>query len=123
MATRVSYRAIASKVLTANSQDSLQYTPGPTETFYITGWRFVSTGIFDIIDVRNSEQFKYTQASVTNPIQSTMVQDPRNAFLGDKEFDPPLMIEKSQTFSVDVKDTSGAGNTVRMLLIGYKDIS
>lgn len=123
MPKRVSYLASAVKVLGALGQDTLQYSPGPTETFYIKEWRFISTGTFNIIDVRNSEQFKYTQCSVTNPILSTMVQNPTNAFLAFKEFDPPLMIEPSQTFSVDVVDTSGAGNTVRVLLIGYKDIA
>lgn len=123
MAKRVFYFAVADKVLGALGQDTLQYTPGPTEKFYITGWRFLSTGTFNIIDVRNSEQFKYTQCSVTHPIPSTMVQNPTNAFLAHKDFDPPLEIDESQTFSIDVVDTSGAGNTVRVLLIGYKDIA
>jgi hypothetical protein len=123
MAETVSYRAIMSKALLASGQDTLQYTPGPSETFYIKRWLFVSTGAFDVIDVRNSEQYKYTQCSVTNPIPSTLLQDARNAFRSDDEFDPPLKIEPSQTFSIDVKDTSAVGNTVRFLLVGYKVIS
>lgn len=123
MPKTVAYLAIADKTLGVGAQDTLQYTPGPTEKFYIKEWRFIASDTFNIIDVRNSEQFKYTQCSVTHPILSTMVQSPANGNFGMKEFDPPLEIDESQTFSVDVVNTGAAGNVVRMLLIGYKVIA
>ncbi len=122
MARRESYRAITDVVLLAGGQGTLEYTPGPNETFHIKEWRFISTGIFNIIDIRNSENYHYTNCSVTHPILSSMVQNPGNAFLSDKIFDPPLEIKPRINFAVDVIDTSAAGNTVRMLLIGEKEI-
>jgi hypothetical protein len=121
MVDQIAYVAEADKTLAAAAQDTLQYTPGPTETFYIVEWRMIGAVTFDVIDIRNSEQFKYTQCSVTHPIPSTMIQSPLNAFLAFREWKPPLKIKPSMTFSVDVKDTGGGGK-VTMLLIGYKEI-
>lgn len=121
MAEQIAYIAEMDKTLTNGGQDTLQYTPGPTETFYITRIFLIPIVSVDIIDIRNSEQFKYTQASVTHPIPGVTFQDPRNAFRALNEIYPPWKIGPSMTFSVDIKDTGGGGK-VTMILQGYKEI-
>lgn len=122
MAKTLAYVAEMDKTLAASAQDTLQYTPGPTETFYIKQIRLIPIVTCDIIDIRNSEQFKYTQCSVTHPIPGVAIQDPRNAFNAWGDVEPPWEIGPSVTFSVDIKDTGGGGK-VTMLLIGYKVIT
>lgn len=123
MAKTVYYTAVDNVVLAPNAQGTLEYTPGPNEKFFIESWRFTSSGIFDILDIRNSENFHYTQASVSVPIPSTHVQNPGNAFLALKDFDPAIEISERQNFAIDVKDTSGLANTIVVTLNGYKVIA
>jgi len=81
---------------------------------------FVSTGSFDIIEIRDSAGNSYSTASTDKPIPSSALNKPQTAGGGVGEFDPPLYIAPMTVLYIDLKDTSGSSNTVQVILEGER---
>lgn len=94
---------------------SPSYTVPSNERLIIRECRVLSTGAFSINDIRDSGQRHYTNASAALPLPSTYFQHVDSPNLGNTELTPPIEIEGGATFTVDVVDTSGAGNTIRLM--------
>lgn len=107
-------------VLTANGTGTVQYPVPPNEKLELSELRFVSTGAFSVTDIRDSTGKHFTNASSAVPILSTLLQNAQNGYISAKDFDVPLEVGGNVTFYMDLKDTSGAGNTVNLLLTGVK---
>lgn len=118
MASLTPYLIPLSVVLLSTAQGTLMYSTSPGQRVYIREWRWTSTGIFDLYDVRVQTSLRITNSSLTTPIKSTHLQNPGNAFLGIKDFMPEWVIEPNNTLYLDVKDTSVAGNTIVVTLVG-----
>lgn len=100
----------------------LSYTVPSNEGLDLYGMWFISTGAFNIFDIGNSAGQHYTQATQSNPIQSTVLQSPLNAFTGLNNFQSPLIVAGGMLFYVDIIDTSGAGNTIRGTFNGVRHL-
>lgn len=108
-------------VVGSNSSATLTYPMPNNETLQLMDIGFVATGAFSITDIRDSTGKHYTNASPSNPILSTQIQDTRNAFLSLKQFVIPIVLDGGKTFYVDVLDTSGAQNTIRLIFNGTRE--
>lgn len=103
-------------VLTANGTATVSQ-PIPTgESWDIMGLRQQSTGAFVITDIRDSRGVHYTNASASTPIPNDYFQDTASPNLQQSEFPIKLSIPPAIIFYIDLKDTSGGGNTVNLIL-------
>lgn len=116
MANEYPYLLVLPIVLTASATGTVQYPMPTNETLKIKEIRFVSTGAFSITDIRNSSGNHFTNASPSAPILSTALQDARNNFDSIEKFMADIVLDGGKTFYIDVIDTSGAGNTIRLYL-------
>ena len=120
MASEFPYILTLQAVLTASATATLSYPMPNNETLELNSIRFVSTGGFSITDIRDSSGKHYTNASPAAPILSTALQDARNNFDSLERFEVPIVQDGGKTFYIDIIDTSGAGNTVRLFLTGKR---
>jgi hypothetical protein len=81
---------------------------------------FNATGAFAITDIRDSSGNHYTNASVAVPLPSTVLASGANNNNALKDFFKNIFIDGGSIFYVDVKDTSGAGNTVNLAFMGRR---
>lgn len=114
------FAVVLSTTLGASSRGSLSYSVPNNEEIRFKEIRHVSQGIFNIVGLRNSDGYQYSNVSETNPITNTLLQDSENAFLSWKDFVPDLAIKGSLSLIIDLLDTSAASNIVRLLLTGVR---
>lgn len=103
-------------VLNSNGTGTMTYAVPPAEDLYIRDLAFVSSGAFSITNIRNSNGRIYSNTSTNNPIVSTMLANGNTNVQRFSEFDEPLVIMGSESIIIDFADTSGASNTVRVLM-------
>ena len=109
-------------VLGAAGTGTLSFTVPKNEGLQLRQVRFSSTGAFNVTDIRDSAGQHYTNASSANPIPSTELQNAASANIGIQALDIELNLVGGVTFYVDLVDTSGAGNTVRVLFTGVREL-
>lgn len=102
----------------ANGTVTLSYQASNQERFEFSEIIQDSTGIFDITDIRDSSGRHYTNASASNPIDSTFIQDTDNEYNSISVLPIPLVLDKGKTLYFDVKDTSTSSNVITIKLIG-----
>ena len=107
-----------SVVLTSNALGTVQYPVPPNQRLLVKKLWATSTGIFQVNDMRTSTNYRITVASASVPIPSTHLQIAGSANFGINEFNPPWSIGGTVILYIDVQDTSGAGNTIRITLQG-----
>ena len=107
-------------ILAANSTGSLTYQVPIGEHFDGGEMWLVSTGTFSIEDFRNNSGQRFSNCSAAEPILSTMLDKPQTVGQGVLKFDPPIHIDPSGIFYLDLKDTSGAPNTVTCVINGKR---
>lgn len=106
--------------LTANGTGTGTYTVPQNESLELKQWGFSSTGAFEITDIRDSAGRHYTNASATSAIPSAVLPSGANNNNSIKDFPIPLEMKGGIIFYVDFKDTSAAGNRVRLVISGTK---
>lgn len=116
MATNVPFLLILKTALLANSTATVSYAVPPAEDLYLEDMRVASTGAFSITNIRNSNGRPYTNASSATTIPSTLLAFGNTNTQGFTEFSVPLLIAGSETILFDLIDTSGAGNSVSILI-------
>jgi hypothetical protein len=109
-------------VLTANAPGVLSYTVNPGETVTVQHWLWSSTGAFSIFGLSISNTEFITNANQSTPILSTFLQQIATANLNHRDFDVPWVVPQTQQIVISVLDTSGAGNTVNVLLWGSREL-
>jgi hypothetical protein len=102
-------------VLGALGTASPSYTVPSNERLIVRECRVLSTGAVSITDIRDSGNRHYTSASAAIPLPSTYFQHVDSPNLGNTELTPPIEVEGGATFTVDIVDTSGGANTVRLM--------
>lgn len=117
MATRPFFLQLT-KVLTANASGTPSFLAPPDETYTFNQIRLISTGAFDITDIKDSAGKHYTNASVSEPIKSTHFQSGASPNIGFQELAADLVLKGNLALYFDLKDTSGAGNTIIIVLNG-----
>jgi len=108
-------------VLAASGSGTVRLPLSSGETARFRALRFVSTGTFNLVEIKDDSGQRYSLASSDDPIPSTMLQDARNAFRSIDGFSPALELEGPNAISLSINDTSGAPNTVRISVEGEKE--
>lgn len=103
--------------LSASAAGTAQFVVSPGETIRFKRLYYVSTGSFNVTGIRNSAGLRYTNASTDDPITSTTLQNAANSNISLSDFLLSLEIIGSGELDIDLVDTSGASNTVRITLV------
>ncbi len=115
-----SYMLILQLVLAANGTGTLQFPMPQGEFLELDQMVFSSTGAFAITDIRDSSGNHFTNASVAVALPSTVLASGANNNNALKDFFKNIFIDGGNILYVDVKDTSGAGNTVNLAFMGRR---
>lgn len=114
---------VLQSVLLANGTGTMSYTVPNGESLEISSLVFQSTGTFAVTDIRNSASLHYTNASASIPIPSAVLPSSANNFNSIGEFISNIKLGGGDIIYFDVKDTSGAGNTVNIVLSAVRSNS
>jgi hypothetical protein len=104
-------------VLTSNASGSLQYTVPNTEAITIKGLIHKSTAGFNITDIRDTSGRHYTNAGSSTPIPNTVIASGANNNNAIKDLGGDIILPGGTGLTIDVTDTSGAGNTIQLTFI------
>lgn len=80
----------------------------------------VSTGIFDLIDIVDSDGWRYTNAIQSSGLKNTLLKDGADDFHGINPFNTPIVIGGGKTLYFEVLDTSTSSNTINFALSGTR---
>jgi hypothetical protein len=108
--------------LSANAQADLQLIISAGELARLRRVQFVSTGAFNLVDMRDASGFRFSNASSNDPIPNTMLNDAANDLTGIAHLVPPLELKGPNQLNLTIIDTSAAANVVRVTIEGEKDI-
>lgn len=111
------------QVLGAGATGTWAFSVPVNESYDIYDLRFSSTGIFDIRDIRDSAGVHYTNASSVDPLPSVQLQNGASPNIGFQRFPETLHLAGGTSLQVDLFDTSGAGNTVRLTFLAVRHTS
>jgi hypothetical protein len=114
------YLLYLEQVLTAGGVGTPSYTVPANEKLEISQLFVASTGTFEITDLRDSAGKHYTNASLSTGIQSGLLARAANNYNVFIDFPVPIILEGALIIYVDLFDTSGAGNTIGLLLPGKR---
>ena len=110
--------AVVRIVLTGSGQNTGEYDVGQGNTFTINRMQQRSTGAFDIIDVADSFGNRYTNASVSQPIDGQLISDVAVDNNCPADLVNPIVIKNNGRLQITALDTSTSANTVDIYLQG-----
>ena len=108
--------------LGANASQQARFPVASGETGRFKRIVFAASGAFSITRIEDETGLAYSDASVSNPIPSTALIDAATDDAGIQHLDPPAEIEGPGALLLTILDTSGAANTVRLILEGEKEV-
>ena len=120
MANQFPYLLYLEQALTAAGTGSLSYTVPANEKLELHQLFVVSTGAFEVTDIRDSSGKHYTNASLAFGIPSSLLSRATNNYNVFMNFPVPILLDGALIIYIDLFDTSGAGNTVGLLLPGIR---
>jgi len=106
---------VLTQVLAGGGAATLQVNVPDGETRDIDAIRIISTGAFSIVGIRDSRGRTYSDAASGNPALDTFFANATDQFNGYLKFPIPIHLEGNISWMIDVLDTSGAANTVRVV--------
>lgn len=118
---RFPFLAVLEKALAANGSGSVEYTVPTGESMEIYGVMNTATGSFDITDIRDTKGIHYSNASAAAGVPNTFLPTAQTNYVNAGDFREPIKLEGGVTIIIDLLDTSGAVNTVTLLLINVKE--
>lgn len=117
----ITYLLELTVTLGADSTGTLQYTVPNNESMELMKLVHTSQGTFDITDIQTGSGKSHTNAGANNGIPNTHLQDAVNAFRAIMEFPKPIVLSGGDTLTIDLLDTSSAGNVVNFTFVGVRD--
>jgi len=115
------FMMIMQVVCAGSGTATLSYNVAKQEVLKLHKFLVSATGIFNIVDIRDSQGRHYTNASGSAPIPDTIIGKPVDAFNNLGELPIPLVLEGGTTLYVDVVDTSTATNTIKFIGVGERE--
>lgn len=112
--------ALLTEVIALNSTGTLQYQVAVNEEFTVSEIRQGSTGTFRITAIRDSRGNQYANFDSSDYAIGTLFSDVDDANNGIQKLPVPLVIPGGTTLYFDVRDGSGAENTIRIYLVGQR---
>lgn len=107
-------------VLGAGGTGTWNFSVPANENYDVYDMRFSATGGFDVRDIRDSAGVHYTNASSVDPLPSVQLQNGNSPNIGFQSFPVTLHLDGATQLQVDLFDTSGAGNTVRLTFLAIR---
>lgn len=104
----------------ANSTATLSYQVATNEQLTIKAIRQKSTGTCNITQIRDSRGISYSNADPTEALPLELFADLADANNGLLALPFDLVVPGATTIYFDLKDTSGALNTVNLILVGIR---
>ena len=101
---------------------TFSYPVAALQTLHLNTLQYTSTGLFGLYGVRNTNGRLYTNASQATPILSAWLAQGASPNIGLLNFPFELVIVGSDAIIIDIIDTSGAANTINLLLAGSIDL-
>lgn len=114
------YLLVLEATLAANGTGTLSYPVPQNEQLELHQIFQQSTGAFGITSIHDSGGTNFTNASSTIEIDDDFIDDVDEANIAVRDFIVPLVVNGGTILYIDVEDTSGAGNTVSILLNGVR---
>src|SRR5438045_4084118 len=110
-----------SKALAGYGQGTLSYSVPQNAVLHLQGWQWKATAGFNVIGFGDNTGIQFTTATQTEPIDSAFL--PVAATPNDFLFNLPMIIDLIGGYQVIINllDTSGNNNTVKLLLYGVID--
>lgn len=118
---RFPFLVVLKKALAANGSGSVEYTVPTGESMEIYGVMNTATGGFFLTDVRDTKGIHYSNASAAVGVPDTFLPTAQTNYVNTGDFREPINLEGGVTIIIDLLDTSGAVNTVTLLLISVKE--
>lgn len=112
----IPFLVVLQEAAAANSTATLSYQVATNEEFTVKEWRQVSTGAFSIRRIYDSRGFNYSNANTSEPLVQFFISDAADQNNGLKNPPMDLVIPGGSTIYFDVIDTSGAPNTITLVL-------
>lgn len=116
MAKDYTFNLVLDVVVIANGTGSLVYTVSQKEELQLMEIFHAATGAFNINDIRDAGGLHYTNASATHPITSALIAQGANEYNHLGRLPVPILIRGGGSIYFDVEDTSGVGNTIRLII-------
>ena len=113
--------AVAAATLTADGTGTASYSVSNQEHFEVERIMFASTGAFSLTGIRDNAGNIYSNIDSTDPLPSTLLSSGANGNNHIGDFPTPIIVQGGGQVSIDLLDTSSAGNTVRIFLIGKRE--
>lgn len=107
-------------VLTANNTGQMSYTVSANEKVEIYSILQKATGAYDFQGISDSRGINYTNASPGSALDRDFFQNVGSSNRGLMEFKDPIILEGGTILYFNVIDTSAAGNTVELMLVGKR---
>lgn len=109
--------ALLMEVLGANSTGTLSFSTPANEEYTILGFRKRSSGAFRVTSIRDSRGIQYANFDANEYATGDIFADTTTETDGISDLPVPITLPGATTLYVDVRDDSGAGNTVRIYAI------
>jgi hypothetical protein len=107
-----------SVTLSANSTGQLELPVGANEDFEGYEIFFTSTSTFNITAITNTSGVPFTNADTTNVIPNTLFTSALDQRTNVGVLQIPINISGNDKLVIDLTDTSGSSNTVRVFIRG-----
>lgn len=106
------------EALASGGTITFEYQAPTNQQYEIHGLMYVSTGGFDITDLYDSEGNRFTNATVSNGIDSGLLLSGGDDNNGINPFSEMFVLEGGRSIHIQIQNTSLAANTVNMVLFG-----
>lgn len=112
---------ILQAVVPANGAQTAQYIVPRGDSWKLMGCcQFATSQSCFITDIRDSRGFHYSNASPSVPLPLNTFQQLGSAQIGINVLPFPIVLDGDTVLQIDFKDTSGAQNTVGLILVGQR---
>lgn len=107
--------------LGANGRGTITLQGGEGETITVNRLYFTQTGNFSVLRIRTSGGADYVSDQNGNGFPSAFFGSTVQPVEGVSRLDVPIDIAPAELLYIEVQDTSGATNTVHVLLVGSRE--
>lgn len=114
------YFLVLEATIAGNGTGTVSYTMPGNERVELHELVYVSTGRFNITDIRDSTGLHYTNASPSVEIPSDVLASGTNSNNALQKLPLPLVIESGVTLYIDLEDASGLSNTITLVFTGVR---
>jgi len=111
------YLLIKQAVLAGEGTGTISHTVSNQEKLWVHEIFQQATGTFNITDIKVSRGNHYTNAGLTVEIPSVLIASGANGYNHIGKFPVPLYLAGGATLTIDLEDSSSAGNTVELIMV------